>query len=72
MCNQSIFLAGVIFIWNKLTSFHLSNICHLLELRWQQTSYWDELRKDGAKIKFDICKYVTDKWDENKNPNTKK
>jgi RHS repeat-associated protein len=31
--------------------------------------FWNDLSKEGKKLRFDICKYVTSAWDENINPN---
>ena len=32
-------------------------------------SFWKQLHDKKSKMKFDICKFVTEKWDEGKTPN---
>ncbi|MCP4106823.1 MAG: RHS repeat-associated core domain-containing protein [Desulfobacteraceae bacterium] len=40
-----------------------------LEANRAGLSFWKSLKKSGTKFKFDVCSYVTEKWDEDKNPN---
>lgn len=42
-----------------------------LEANKAGMDFWKLFDKDKDKTKFDICDYVTDKWDENINKNTK-